>query len=265
MADIGSKRSILGPHEADRPPSRTALIIAGVGVLVVAVLLAVIALLNRDDAPQITSATTPSSAVPPTAPGPVITPPSPATTVAPETAVWPWETSSTRFQDPVDAARSFATDFLGFTAPVIGPFAQGDSRSGEIELRPRSKGPVSTIFVRQGSDDSWWVVGAANEHITLDEPRVLEEIRSPVRLRGSALVFEGTVQVHIREDGRREPIGVGFVTGSGGDEPGPFDGTIAFSPPRASAGAIVLFTESAADGRVWQAEVVRVRFASTDR
>lgn len=229
MADIDRKR-----------PLPWTLIIGGAGVLVAAVLLAVLVLRSLGG----------------TAP--------PATSVAPETAVWPWETASTRFDDPVDAARSFATDFLGFTAPVMGPFAQGDSRSGEVEVRPVSNGPVSTVFVRQGSDDSWWVIGAATEHITLAEPDVLDEIRSPVRLRGTALAFEGTVRVHIREDGRREPIGVGFVTG-GGQEPSPFEETIDFATPTASAGAIVLFTESAEDGRVWQAGVVRVRFPGVAR
>jgi hypothetical protein len=238
MADIDDNGPVAGP--AGRPPSHAALIIVGVGVLVAAVLLAVVlrSLLND---------TTP-----------------PATSDAPETAVWPWETSSTRFEAPVEAARSFATEFLGFTAPVLGPFMQGDSRSGEVEVRPRSNGPVSTIFVRQGGDDSWWVTGAANEDITLHDPEVMDEIRSPVRLRGTALAFEGTVQVHIREDGRREPIGVGFVTG-GGQEPAAFEETIDFSTPSAPAGAIVLFTQSAEDGQVWQATVVRVQLASTRR
>ena len=162
---------------------------------------------------------------------------------APETALWPWATSSTRFEAPVAAARSFATDFLGFTNPVVGSFAQGDARSGEVEVRPRANGPVTTVLVRQGGDGSWWVVGADDADIVLDEPDVLDGIRSPVRVRGTALAFEGTVQVHVREDGRREPLGEGFVTG----------------------GALVLFTRSADDGQVWQAEVVRVRFASTGR
>jgi hypothetical protein len=236
MAYIDRGSPVSRPQPAGAPPSRTALVIAAVVVAVIA-LLAAIVLSSREGE---------------------------TTSDAPQTAVWPWETSSTRFQDPVDAARSFATEFLGLTAPVVGPFAKGDSRSGEVEVRPRSNGPVSTVFVRQGSDDSWWVIGAANEDIVLDEPEVMDEIRSPVRLRGTALAFEGTVQVHIREDGRREPIGKGFVTGGGGD-PQPFEGTIEFSAPRASAGAIVLFTESAEDGRVWQAAVVRVRFANTSR
>jgi hypothetical protein len=266
MVDIDSKSkgSISGPGSAGHPPSPTALVIAGVGVLVVAALLAVIVLLSHDAQTQVTSDTTMTTGDATITTGRVTVPASPATSDAPQTAVWPWETSSTRFADPVDAARSFATEFLGFTAPVVGPFAQGDSRSGEVEVRPRSKGPVSTVFVRQGGDDSWWVIGAANEHITLDEPEVMDEIRSPVRLRGTALAFEGTVQVHVREDGRREPIGVGIVTG-GGDEPGPFEDAIDFSTPRASAGAVVLFTESAEDGRVWQAGVIRVRFSSTRR
>lgn len=233
MLDLdGARNSDMEPVSRRAP--RTALVVAALAVLA---LLAAILVLRRE---------------------------APTTPVAPETAVWPWETSSTRFEEPVDATRSFATDFLGFTDPVIGPFAQGDSRSGEVEVRPLANGPVTTVFVRQGSDDSWWVIGAANGDIILDEPDVLDEIRSPVRLRGTALAFEGTVQVQIREDGRREPIGQGFVTG-GGDQPRPFEGTIAFSPPTARAGAIVLFTRSAADGRVWQAGVIRVRFATTRR
>lgn len=245
MADIDRKSSVAGPDPAGRPPSRTALIIGGVGVLIVAALLTMVALLGHDDEAPVDDDTPP-----------------PAISDAPETAVWPWGTSSTRFAEPVEAARAFATDFLGFTDPVMGAFAQGDSRSGEVEVRPRSNGPVTTVLVRQGSGDSWWVIGAANEHITLEEPDVLDEIRSPVRLRGTALAFEGTVQVHIREDGRREPIGAGFVTG-GGQKAAPFDETIDFSRPTAPAGAIVLFTESAEDGQVWQAAVIRVRFPST--
>jgi hypothetical protein len=234
MADIDGASPVSIPKHAGGPPSRTALVLAAFAFVV---MLAAIGLLSREGETK------------------------PA---APETAVWPWETSSLRFQAPVDAARSFATDFLGFTSPVIGPFAQGDGRSGEVEVRPRGNGPVSTVFVRQGEDDSWWVIGAANEDIVLEEPQVLDEIRSPVRLQGKALAFEGTVRVHVREDGRREPIGEGFVTG-GGDIPSPFDATIEFSTPSARAGAIVLFTESAENGQVWQATVVRVRFASTNR
>lgn len=243
MADIDGKSSVARPGSAGRPPSRTAFLIAGIGVLIVALVGAAVVLLGQGD-PPVDDDTDP-----------------PAMVDAPDAAVWPWESSDLRFQDPVEAARSFATDYVGFTDPVVGAFAQGDSRSGEVEVRPRANGPVTTVLVRQGGDDSWWVIGSATEGITLDEPEVLDEIRSPVRVRGSALVFEGTVLVHVREDGRREPIGTGVVTGGGGKAE-PFEGSIEFSRPRASTGAIVLLTESADDGQPWQATVVSVRFVS---
>ena len=41
----------------------------------------------------------------------------------------------------------------------------------------------------------------------------------------------------------------------------PFTGTLTFPPPSAASGAIVLHTESAANGEVREATVVRVRFA----
>lgn len=233
MADIDAGTRVHDLEPGSGRPARMAFVVAALAVL--ALIAAIVLLLRRDTTPD-----------------------------APETAVWPWETSSTRFQAPVDAARSFATDFLGMTDPVVGPFAQGDTRSGEIEIRPLASGPVTTVFVRQGADDSWFVIGAATADIVLDEPEVLDELRSPVRLRGTALAFEGTVQVEVREDGRREPIGEGFVTG-GGDVPRPFEEVLGFSTPRARAGALVLFTRSADDGRVWQASVLRVRFAGARR
>ena len=81
-------------------------------------------------------------------------------------------------------------------------------------------------------------------------------------MRGRALAFEGTVSVEVRQDGDRRPIGTGFVAG-GGDVARPLDGEIDFEAPTAAMGAIVLFTESAEDGRRWQAVAVRVGFSSS--
>jgi spore germination protein GerM len=53
------------------------------------------------------------------------------------------------------------------------------------------------------------------------------------------------------------------VTG-GGDQLRPFHGSIPFETAPAAAGAVVFFTESAENGEVWQAAVVRVRLTSTD-
>ncbi len=188
----------------------------------------------------------------------------PTTTVASETyasAVWPWSSSSTRYDDPVEAARGFAEDFVGFTEPIIGEFQAGDSRSGEVEVRPEADGPVTVVFVRQlGPDDSWWVLGAATENILLDEPEALADIDTPLTISGQSLAFEGTVVVELRGDDRPRPLVEGFVTG-GGTALAPFAGSFDFANPGEGSGALLLFTESARDGSITEASVLRVAFA----
>ena len=77
-------------------------------------------------------------------------------------------------------------------------------------------------------------------------------------------MFEATVFVEIREDGARRPLGDGFVMGGSMGEKGAFDGTVPFKPS-ASMGAVVLHTTSMENGHVWEAAVVRVRFALVRR
>ncbi len=59
------------------------------------------------------------------------------------TAVWPLITMSVRDETPEAAVQSFATGFAGFTDPIIGEFMQGDSRSGEFEVRATADGPLT--------------------------------------------------------------------------------------------------------------------------
>ena len=244
------------------------------GILAVVALIAVFLLFQRENdgvatgtSTTTTSSTTSStSTTTTTAASTTTTRASTTTTAAPpaadtSTAVWPYAATSTRFSDPVAAARSFATDYVGFAAPVMGAFRAGDARSGEVDVRPRANGPVTTVLVRQlGNDGTWWVLGATTETIRLESVTAGSLVRSPQRLQGRAQAFEGTVDVRIRQDGSATPLATGFVTG-GGIEMGPFDETMAFSAPTAGHGAVVLFTESAENGQVWQASVVRVRFS----
>jgi hypothetical protein len=177
-------------------------------------------------------------------------------------AVWPLVGSDVRYDDPEEAARTFAEDFIGFTDPLVGDFQAGDSRSGEVEVQPRDDGPVTTVLVRQlGDDDSWWVLGAVTANITVDQPSAGSTIDDPVTLTGQALAFEGTVQVEVRGDGSIMPLGEGFVTGSGGPDPGPFEGEVEWANPGGGWGALVFYTYGGEDPVVWEASVVRVRFA----
>lgn len=176
------------------------------------------------------------------------------------TAVWPTAASSTRYRTPEAAAQGFATGYLHMAHPVVGPFQQGDSRSGEVPVRPGATGPVTTVSVRTlGADGTWWVLGAGTAAIDLTAPVWNASIASPVTLQGTSVAFEGTVQTQVREDDNPEPLGKGFVTG-GGTAMGPFEGTLAFATPTAGYGAVVLYTTSAMDGTVAAAAVMRVRF-----
>jgi hypothetical protein len=219
----------------------------GVAVALGALSLAVVACTNNASTSSSTSTKVPAS----------------TSTTSPQsstwTAVWPTASSSTRYGTPEEAARGFATDYLHIVDPVVGPFQQGDFRSGEVPVQPSSTGPVTTVLVRQlGSDSSWWVLGAGTAAIRLTDPAWNSLITSPVTLRGAAMAFEGTVQTQVREDGNSKPLGEGFVTG--GMEMTPFSGSLVFSRASTKYGAVVLYTISAKDGAVLEASVIRVRF-----
>lgn len=256
----------------------------GLTVLVVAVLLALGAVLVKivgaDDeagtasvtstsaAPSAAASSAPTVTVA-TAPAPTtVTTAASATTRAPATApldtssaVWPVPSGPVH-TSPVAAARGFAVDFVGFRSPVVGAFRQGDSRSGEVDVRAKASGPVTTVLVRQlGGGGRWFVLGSVTPNLQLSQPGAAAKVSSPLRLRGRSTAFEANVSVEIRQDGARAPIGTGTVMGGSMGEMGAFDGTVAFRrSDSARAGAVLLLTYSAEDGRVWEASTVRVAF-----
>lgn len=267
--------------EAEARRRKVLLVVLAVLALLAGALVGVVVAGDGDDEPEPTTtsvttspptsadtpATTSEVTTPPTTAVPTTVAPTTATTVAPttppvdtSTAVFPAASTGARFDDPVAAARAFAVDFVGFTDPLVGEFMQGDARSGEVEVRPTARGPVTTVFVRQlGADGSWWVLGSATTNVTLTTPAAGARITSPVTVRGAALAFEGNVGVEVRADGRPRPVGTGTVT-AGGDEVRPFEGRITFTSPGEGHGSLLLLTHSGEDGRVWQAATLRVRF-----
>lgn len=264
--DEDADRATAGPGPGGRRRPTTLIVALVVAVVVITGLVAALVWPrdgDDDTATAPTSTGTPTTAAPTTvattAPPTTAAPPGPVPDGA-ATAVFPDPSTSRRFDDPVAAARAFAVDFVGFTDPVLGELLQGDPRSGEVEVRPTATGPATTVFVRQlGPYGTWWVLGSATLDITLDTPAAGDAITSPAAVTGTALAFEGHVAVEVRQDGAREPIGTGFVTG-GGDVARPFSGEVTFTPPTAERGALVLLTTGDEDARVWQAVVTRVAF-----
>jgi hypothetical protein len=252
---------------AARRPWMVAAFVAFVVVLVVGAFL--VGRSSDDDEPAAPATTAPSTETTPTTPlatttTTTTTSSTTSTTAAPvvdtATAVWPTAASGVTYDEPVAAALGFA-DWVGFREPIAGPFLAGDSRSGEVEIRPDDSGPVTTVFVRQlsGGDD-WYVLGSATADIEVATPSAGEGITSPVRLQGTSTAFEATVSVAVYHDGSPEPIGTGFVMGGSMGELGPFDGEVTFDQPGTGFGSLVLLTESMEDGATWEASVLRVRF-----
>lgn len=176
--------------------------------------------------------------------------------------VWPDPGGTLRYGAPEEAASGFAEEFAGFTDPVYGEFMQGDSRSGELEVRAIADGAVTTVLLRRLSDNHWYAIGAVSSEIQLDAPAAGEAITSPVALSGSSRAFEATVEVAVRSHGIAEPLGTGIVMGGSGPDPGPFNGTVQWENPGSGGGALLLFATSAMDGSVWTATAVPVRFAT---
>lgn len=208
-----------------------------------------------------TAGTTASTATSTTATIPTTS--TPSTAAQSDSAVWPFSSSTTRYADPVDAATSFAVSYLGFVDPVIGPFQSGDTRSGEVVVKPEASGPSTTVLVRQLSpDDSWWVIGASTPNLQLQDPATGSTITSPVTMSGQSTAFEATVNFEIRQDGTTTPLVADYFMGGSMGEMGPFSKSATFAVPTATHGAIVLMTSSEENGHLWEATVIPVTFSA---
>lgn len=82
-----------------------------------------------------------------------------------------------------------------------------------------------------------------------------------VRRDDTSTAFEATVNTQVRQDDNTQPLATGIVMGGANGTMGTFDGTLAFAPPSAPAGALVLLTRSAENGNIAEATVVRVKFS----
>jgi hypothetical protein len=174
--------------------------------------------------------------------------------------------------EAVSTAVAYMRREVGMTDPAARPLRWTGADSGEVVVHPRTgeagrpwpaNGPVSTVTLERLAT-VWRVVGVRTRDIQVTRPAPLDRVSSPVLVTGSALAYEGTVQVTITEDryGKDVELGSGFVTGSGSGEPGPFSGRIAFRRPAGTTGSIVFWEEAATTGGgVVKATVVRVRFA----
>ena len=186
----------------------------------------------------------------------------PAVVVDPFAVAFPSPADSRRFDAPVPAARAYATDVLGFTALTLGEIGGDTGDTAEVPISDRDGGAETRISLVR-VEGSWFVTGSTTANVMVDAPVAGAGLATPFQTDGSALAFEGTVDVLVLEQGDPTPRGTGFVTGSGTPPAGPFSGTIVYSPPaEAVPGVLVYRILSPEDGRVTEATSFPVRLTT---
>lgn len=175
--------------------------------------------------------------------------------------VWPNLDGSVPYTRAEDAVRGFAEDMVGFTNASYGPIQQGDSRSGEMEVRnEEGSSAITTVMFRQMSDGYFYVIGAQSSEIKPQTPAAGAAVSNPVSVTGTSRAFEAVVNVHVYAHGTPARIGEGTVMGGSGSALEPFAGNISFTNPGSGTGALVFLEFSAKDGSVYTAAAVPVNF-----
>ena len=182
-----------------------------------------------------------------------------STPASPGSIVWPSAGAGDTSADPAEVAARFATEFVGFTSPVVGDAVLAADGRASVEVRPGATGPVTTVeLVQHGTGSQWFVLGASTPNIVPDPSLTGSTVTSPAVLRGTSTAFEGTVDVAVRLRGSAQSLATGFVTGGANGEFGPFEGELAFSGAAGSEGVLVFSTINMEDGSLWEATVVPV-------
>jgi Immunoglobulin-like domain of bacterial spore germination len=174
----------------------------------------------------------------------------------------------------VATARAFLARELGMTEMVAGPFRSTGARTGEVGFRHKygegrrllpQTGPYAVVVRLQRLPAGWWVLGVQGRSIQITSPTRLQRISSPLTVRGTAEVYEGTLYFKVTQDrpGRDLLLGQGFVNGRASTRPGDL-GTLRFRQPASTGPGWVTFYDAAADGSngIIQATMVRVQFAA---
>lgn len=187
--------------------------------------------------------------------------------------IWPFDDGAT-YDTPESLADGFARDFLGMPHPRISTYRAGDNNSGEIDVHPNPRGTIGSMLLVRRTLTGWKLLSAMSQNLQLDTPAALDEIASPVTLKGRSIAFEGTVRVSVLRYGTtmrcayptdscgsdHGVLANTFFTGNG-TEPGPFQTTVRFNPSSTPTGLVVLWTDSAEDGTLAEATVRLVRFS----
>jgi hypothetical protein len=190
----------------------------------------------------------------PTAEAPASTTASTAATTTSTTAVGLeqpalWPAADVTFATPEEAAGDFVREVLG-VEPTLGPFQQGDARSGEIALLSPGEGggggtavPRGTLLLRRlGADDGWFVIAVTSDVQSIASPQAGAQVPAgPLTVQASGRGFEGTVVVSVREAGESgDPLDQVVAQGGSLAEPAPFTASLDLTGARPGEVVILL-------------------------
>jgi hypothetical protein len=241
-------------------------LIAGAGVLAVALGVGTAFVVGRDNPAQPVAVATPTTTIP--------------TDVVAGKDNGPGSDTTTPPKRPDDrdqqAAKAAAVTFLrelGMRDPVAASYRRTGSATAEVGLHPKAGeggrlfDRVTTLVQLHRYTNGWVPTGAKAADIEVAQPLPFARIQSPLSVSGQSVSYEGTVHVTVTQD-RRGPdrvLGKGFVNG-GGSELSPFVGQIRFATPTpgVDAGWVVFSGDTGAGPGIIEASAVRVRFVNSD-
>jgi Immunoglobulin-like domain of bacterial spore germination len=241
-------------------------LIAGAGVLAVALGVGTAFVVGRDNPAQPVAVATPTTTIP--------------TDVVAGKDNGPGSDTTTPPKRPDDrdqqAAKAAAVTFLrelGMRDPVAASYRKTGPATAEVGLHPKAGeggrlfDRVTTLVQLHRYTNGWVPTGAKAADIEVAQPLPFARIQSPLSVSGQSVSYEGTVHVTVTQD-RRGPdrlLGKGFVNG-GGSELSPFLGHIRFATPTpgVDAGWVVFSGDTGAGPGIIEASAVRVRFVNSD-
>lgn len=165
-------------------------------------------------------------------------------------AVWP-PPGRQPYAAPLDVARSFVEEYLGFPDPPLSAFRPGggpDEPSGEVDVHLVGEGGVvvgdrvvSTLLLRRDAG-GWVVTGARSADVVVERPRPLDTLGATFVAAGRSRGYEGTIVVSVVERGATVARPLARAAGIGGlYEPGPFRLDVVLEARPSSPAGSVLF------------------------
>lgn len=188
-----------------------------------------------------------------TAPATTAAPPPPVSAAPSAPLIWP-PPGQPPALDPLDAARRFATDYLGIPQPAVagcGPTAPAAPPTCTATVQPRGQGPTTRVLLA-GAPGGWQVASAQADDIKISTPAPGAPTGAAVRVEGVSTAFEGTIAAEVRAadwtPATRHVIAATTFSGGANGVVAPLRGTVPLADDAPKGPAVLVLTEPDASG-----------------